>query len=205
MSRRYTKTDDTKAELSVLRTVGKTLTNAATDESLHLEHAVQRTGEALVILSGYMAYRIELMNELFQGRPVVPFVQKLRNRSNGIVRACDEFNKTIEPYIEGDERHKAYLFFSDVIGHALDSLFEDMHQEEPEATLQVTRRAKLRYHDPYPEHVKECTAAFEDGYTKGYTDAMADFIKEVAKLGETSENLTVGIVDGKININPIEQ
>ena len=80
-----------------------------------------------------------------------------------------------------------------------------MHRDEPEATLQVTRRAKLRYHDPYPEHVKECTAAFEDGYTKGYTDAMADFIKEVAKLGETSENLTFGIVDGKININPIEQ
>ena len=145
------------------------------------------------------------MVETLQGMSGSAFTMKLRNRANGIVRACDEFNATIEPYIQGEEKHKAYLWFSDIISNALDSLFDDMHRDEPDATLQVMRRAKLRYHDPYPEHVKECTAAFEDGYCKGYTDAMADFITEVAKLGETSENLTVGIVDGKINIKPLDQ
>ena len=46
------------------------------------------------------------------------------------------------------------------------------------------RRAKLRYHDPYPTDVKERTAAFEDGYCKGYTDAMDDVMREVAELSD---------------------
>ena len=187
-----------------MRAVGKTLKKSDVAKGVRLDRIVDRTGEAMVILSGYIAYRMELMNDSLDERVHDSFVMKLRNRSNGIVRACDEFIKTIEPYIEGDETHKAYLFFSDVIGHALDSLFDDMHREEPEATLNVVRRAKLRYHDPYTEHVKECTAAFEDGYCKGFMDAMGDFMKTVAELGETNEKLTVGIVDGKVNIKPME-
>lgn len=194
------------AQISVMRTVAKTLKASDTVYGMKLDHKVQRTGEAVLFLSSYIAYRIELINDMLKGEQPSAFVNKLRNRSNGVVRSCDELAKTIEPYIEGEERQKAYGWFSDIITNALDSLLEDIHREEDEPTTQIVRRAKLRYHDPYPEHVKECTEAFEDGYTKGYTDAMTDFVKEVAKLGTgTDKDLSVGIVDGKITIKPMDQ
>lgn len=203
---RHINIDPVSQQVAVIKTVAKGLNKADTDQGKVMDHRVQRTGEAIFILSGYIAYRIDLMMDVLKGETPSAFVNKLRNRSAGIVRACDEFHKTIEPYIEGDEKHKAYLWFSDIITNALDSLFEDMHQDEPEASAQIRRRAKLRYHDPYPTDVKERTEAFEDGYTKGYGDAMCDFVKEVAKLSDgPNSNLSVGIVDGKITIKPIGQ
>ena len=201
MSRQH-RNNSPEARIAVMKAVAKTVDAAESVRGSAMNHLVERTGEAIILLSGYISCRIEVMMDGIEGTS--PFVQRLRNRSNNIVRACDEFARAFEPYIKGDEKKKAYLWFSDVISNALDSLFDDMHRDEPDATMQVRRRAKLRYHDPYPEHVKECTYAFEDGYTKGYTDAMADFIKEVAKLGDgTDRNLSVGIVDGKITIKPI--
>lgn len=68
----------------------------------------------------------------------------------------------------------------------------------------LRRRAKLRYHDPYPDHVKERTEAFEDGYTKGYVDAMDDFMRELANLSEAEDQkLVVDITDGKVKINKL--
>lgn len=198
MSRNHTRIDKQaqNAQMAVLRAVGREFDRVN-------NHLMERTGEIVLLISGYLAYRIETMVERLDGN--TPFSMRLRNRGNGIIKACDEFAKTIEPYIDGEEKHKAYLWFSDIISNALDSLFDDMHRDEPEATLQVTRRAKLRYHDPYMTDVKERTAAFEDGYCKGFMDAMGDFMKTVAELGETHEKLTVGIINDKITIKPIEQ
>lgn len=205
-NRIYINPGATPEEVGLIKTTAKVLNQYDAKRGDKMDFSVQRTGEAIILLSSYIVYRIETMMDTLDGETPSAFVQKLRNRSNGIVRACDEFHKTIEPYIQGEEKQKAYLWFSDIISNALDSLFDDMHTDEPETTMQIRRRAKLRYHDPYPDHVKERTEAFEDGYGKGYTDAMADFIKEVAKLGDgTDKDLTVGIVDGKITIKPMEK
>lgn len=201
-SHQYNSVDPVKAATAIVRGVAGTF--IATDNARRqvIDHRVQRAGEAIAILGSYIAYRIDIMNDILKDEKVVPFVQKLRNRSNGITRACEEFAKTIEPYIEGEEKHKAYGYFSEIITQGLDSLFEDMHRDEPEATYNVRRRAKLRCHEPFPTDVKERTAAFEDGYCKGYTDAMDDFMKEVANISEGEDKLlsvTIG-EEGKITI-----
>ena len=109
-----------------------------------------------------------------------------------------------EPYIKENKKQDAYMAFSDAIQNALDSFFDDMHRDEPEATLQVQRRAKLRYHDPYSEHVKECTMAFEDGYCKGYTDCVRDVQRELIKLKDVGDaQAVINIVDGQVEISPV--
>ena len=185
------------SQLAVLRAVGREFDRVN-------NNLMERTAEVVLLLSGYLLYRIENMTERLDSN--TPFSMRLRNRSNTIIRACDEFVSAFEPYIEGVRKRHDYIAMSDVIYGNLDSLFDDMHRDEPESTMQIRRRAKLRYHDPYPEHVKECTEAFEDGYTKGYTDAMTEFIKEVAKAsGDDDKQLSVGIVDGKITIKTLDQ
>ena len=204
-SHQYNTVDPVKAATAIVRGVAGTFIASDNARRQVIDHRVQRTGEAIAILGSYIAYRIDLMNDILKDEKVVPFVQKLRNRSNGITRACEEFAKTIEPYIEGEEKHKAYGYFSEIITQGLDSLFEDMHRDEPEATYNVRRRAKLRCHEPFPTDVKERTAAFEDGYCKGFMDAMGDFMKTVEELGETNEKLTVGIINDKITVKPLDQ
>lgn len=166
-----------------------------------MNHLVERTGECILILSGYIAYRIEMMIDGIDGNS--PFVMRLRNRSNQIVRACDDFIRVFEPRIkQGEEYKEAYSFFSEAITQSLDSLFDDMHRDYAAPSLALTRRAKLRYHDPYQAKVRECQAAFEDGYIKGYTDAMDDFMREVAKISEGEDKLlsvTIGD-EGRITI-----
>ena len=201
MSRHHRNIDPTNAQIHVLRTVAKTLTVADSAKCVVMNHLVERTGEAVILLSNYISYRIDLMLDGVDGNS--PFVMKLRNRSNTVIRACDDFAKVLEPYIEGEMKKKAYMFFSDAVQNALDSLFDDMHRDEPEATAQIRRRAKLRYHDPYPTDIKERTEAFEDGYTKGYTDAMDDFMRELAALGETDQKLVVDVTDRKVNIKKL--
>jgi hypothetical protein len=36
-------------------------------------------------------------------------------------------------------------------------------------------------------------------------DAMGDFMKTVEELGETNEKLTVGIINDKITVKPLDQ
>jgi hypothetical protein len=204
-SHQYSSYPELNAAIAVGKCVAKTVTKANTDQGMVLDHRVQRTGEAIVILASYIAYRMDMMNDLLEGEVASAFVNKLRNRSNGVVRACADFTRTIEPYIQGEEKKKAYSYFSEIITQCLDSLFEDIHRDEPEATYNVRRRAKLRYHDPYPTDVKERTAAFEDGYCKGYTDAMDDVMREVAELSDDNDTMlsvTIGD-DGKINIRKL--
>ena len=201
-SHQYSSYPELNAAIAVGKCVAKTVTKAYTDQGMVLDHRVQRTGEAIVILASYIAYRIDMMNDLLKGEVASAFVNKLRNRSNGVVRACADFTRTIEPYIQGEEKKKAYSYFSEIITQCLDSLFEDIHRDEPEATYNVRRRAKLRCHEPFMTDVKERTAAFEDGYCKGYTDAMDDFMKAVAEISEGEDKLlSVTINDsGKITI-----
>lgn len=191
--------------LSMRQGTDMTSFNAVVDvfrrDADRMNHLVERTGECLLLLSGYMAYRVEIMKDGIDGNS--PFVMKLRNKTAGILRACDDFLQVIEPLIKpGDDAKEAYIYFNEVITQSLDSLFDDIHRDFDEPQLSITRRAKLRYHDPYPTAIKECTAAFEDGYCKGYTDAMDDFVREVANLADDTDTMlsvTIGD-DGKINI-----
>lgn len=133
-----------------------------------MNHLVERTGECILILSGYIAYRIEMMIDGIDGNS--PFVMRLRNRSNQIIRACDDFVSVFEPHIKkGEEYKEAYSFFSEAVTQSLDALFDDLHRDYADPSLALTRRAKLRYHDPYMTDVKERQAAFEDGFCKGFT------------------------------------
>jgi len=190
------------ADAAVARAVGKTLTKQVIAKSDEVSLTTSRTGEALLLLTCYIAYRMDILKDDIGDRIPTPFVVKLRNRSNGISRSCNEFLKTVEPYMTGPDLKERYSWFSEVIFQQLDSLFDDMHRDYTDPTMEVVRRAKLRYHDPYMTDVKERTAAFEDGYCKGFMDAMGDFMRTVAELGETNEKLTVGIVGGKITVEP---
>ena len=190
-------------QATVARGIATTLNRIDGHQVDELNQMVERTGEAVILIQGYLTYRIEDMREQLKGRGTTPFVQKVSNRGMQIIRSCDDFTKALEPFINTDERKKAHLWFSDIIYNALDSLLADMHRDYPEPTAQVVRRAKLRYHDPYPAHVKECTAAFEDGYCKGYIDAMEDFIREVAALADNPNiQVHVRLEDGKIKLTP---
>lgn len=192
------------ADAAVARAVGKTLTKQVIAKADEVSLTTSRTGEALLLLTNYIAYRLDILKDDIGDRTPTPFVVKLSNRTNGINRACEEFLKTIEPYMTGPEIKERYSWFSEVIFQQLDSLFDDMHRDYQDPTMEVKRRAKLRYHDPYMTDVKERTAAFEDGYCKGFMDAMGDFMTTVAQLGETNEKLTVGIVGGKITVEPYQ-
>ncbi|MBR5186609.1 MAG: hypothetical protein IKW19_09965 [Akkermansia sp.] len=170
-----------------------------------LNRTVELTGEAILLLANYIAYRADLMNDALKDEQPSAFTNRLRNRTTTILRATDDFAKIFDPMVKSLGRMDSYMAFSDIVQSSLDSFFEDLHRQEPEATLQVVRRAKLRYHDPYPTAVKECTAAFEDGYCKGFMDAMGDFMKTVEELGETHEKLTVGIINDKITFKPLDK
>lgn len=160
------------ADAAVARAVGKTLTKQVIAKSDEVSLTTRKTGEALLLLTNYIAYRLDILKDDIGDRTPTPFVVKLSNRTNGINRACEEFLKTIEPYMTGPEIKERYSWFSEVIFQQLDSLFDDMHRDYQDPTMEVKRRAKLRYHDPYMTDVKERTAAFEDGYCKGFMDAM---------------------------------
>ena len=191
------------AAISVKRSVADGLTSADRSKGMMLNRTVELTGEAILLLANYIAYRADLMNDALKGEQPSAFTNRLRNRTTTILRATDDFAKIFDPMIKSLGRMDGYMAFSDIVQSSLDSFFEDLHRQEPEATMQVVRRAKLRYRDPYPTAIKECTAAFEDGYCKGYTDAMDDFMREVAKLSDNTDtmlNVTIGD-DGKINIS----
>ena len=204
MSTRYSRSAANRqsAAISVKRSVADGLTSADRSKGMMLNRTVELTGEAILLLANYIAYRADLMDDALKGEQPSAFTNRLRNRTTTILRATDDFAKIFDPMIQRLGRMDGYMAFSDIVQSSLDSFFEDLHRQEPEATMQVVRRAKLRYHDPYPTAIKECTAAFEDGYCKGYTDAMDDFMREVANLSDNTDTMlsvTIGD-DGKINI-----
>lgn len=193
------------ASTAVMRSVAKTLTDIDRNKGAVLNRTVELTGEAILLLANYIAYRADMMTDALKGEQPSAFTNRLRNRTATILRATDDFAKAFDPMVKGLGRMDSYMAFSDIVQSSLDSFFEDLHRQEPEATMQVIRRAKLRYHDPYMTDVKERTAAFEDGYCKGFMDAMGDFMKTVEELGETHEKLTVGIINDKITVKPLDQ
>lgn len=170
-----------------------------------MNHLVERTGECILILSGYIAYRIEMMIDGIDGNS--PFVMRLRNRSNQIVRACDDFVSVFEPQIKkGEEYKEAYSFFSEAVTQSLDALFDDLHRDYADPSLALTRRAKLRYHDPYMTDVKERQAAFEDGFCKGFTACVDDIRAELVKLKDVGDAKAVIDISaaGQVTIKPVE-
>lgn len=203
MSQRHrNNANNPNAQIAVLKAVASQMTNHDIALGEEMNHLVERTGEAIILLSGYIAYRMDRMYEGIKGTS--PFVQKLRGRTNQIIRSCDDFAKVMEPYIKDNKKEDVYMMFSEVITNALDSLFDDMHRDEPDTTLQVKFRAKLRYHDPYPTNVAERTEAFEDGYVKGYTDCVRDVQRELIKLKDVGDaQAVINIVDGQVDISPV--
>ena len=202
MSRHHRNGNRENAKIAVMKAVAQQLTANDIAIGSAMNHLVERTGESIILLVGYITYRMEQMNDGIEGTS--PFVQKLRNRSNQVVRSCEDFLKVLEPYIKDNKKEADYMTLSDAVQNALDSFFDGMHIDEPETTAQVKRRAKLRYHDPYKEHVKECTEAFEDGYGKGYTDCVRDVQRELIKLKDVGDaQAVINIVDGQVDISPV--
>jgi hypothetical protein len=149
------------ADIAVAKAVGSALQQKVNAKADAVSLTTSRTGEIALLLGNYLAYRIDILNDEIGDRTPTQFVVKLRNRVNGVSRACDELVKTLEPHMTGPSIQERYSWFSEVVFQALDSLFDDMHRDEQDPTLQVQRRAKLRYHDPYMTDVKERTAALK--------------------------------------------
>ncbi len=169
-------------------------------------HLMESTAQILLPLISYCMQKLEVMKErLDEDNANTPFSMKLRNRGGRALAACNEFIETFEGLlIEGGM--KAFGLLTDSLFPSLDNYFKtiEFHQDA-NPTSQVSRRAKLRYHDPYPEHVKECTAAFEDGYEKGYCDCVRDIHIELAKLKDAGDaKAIINIAKGMVEITKAE-
>lgn len=180
---------------------------AVADSYCHtLNVAIEKTAEVVTVMNGYILQRIEQLNELMDGHINSPFSQKLRNRSNHVVKACEEFLALFESNIDTEPKRQAYMEIVEIVYPALDSLFEDLHRTSPEPSYKIIRRSKLRCHEPYKTAVKEQTAAFEDGYCKGYLDCVADIKREIKALeNESGGKAVIGFGEnGKAIIRKIE-
>ena len=164
---------------------------------------MERTAEVVTFLTGYMLQKMESLDANLDAN--TPFSQRLKNRTNHVAKSCEEFLEVMEPYIEGDQKKTAYMEVSDLIFPLLDNLFDDLHREDNQPSLKLTRRAKLRYHDPYKAMVAERQESFEDGYCKGYKDCVADIHRELAQLKDAGDPMAViDIIDGSVSIRRVE-
>ena len=77
-SHQYNSVDPVKAATAIVRGVAGTFIAADNARMQVIDHRVQRAGEAIAILGSYIAYRIDIMNDILKDEKVVPFVQKLR-------------------------------------------------------------------------------------------------------------------------------
>lgn len=160
---------------------------------------MEHTAQVALPLISYVNSKIEDMVERLDEN--TPFSMKLRNRGNQAIRACEEFIKTFEGLL-ADGGMNAFGEMTDTLFPCLDSWFEVARTGlDVNPPSEVIRRAKLRYHDPFPTAVKECTASFEDGYEKGYCDCVGDVTKELVKLTEQDiDQAKITIRDGRVKI-----
>ena len=180
-----------------------TLMNVAHQYCHDQNNLMERTAEVVTFMTGYLVNRMETLAEGLDNN--TPFSMRLKNRTNHIVKSCEEFLAAMEPYIKGEDKRQAYLEVVDIVFPMLDRLFDDIHRDEKNPSMKLVRRAKLRYHDPYREHVAEQTAAFEDGYCKGYKDCVADIHRELAAIKDDGDTQAViDIVDGQVNIRTLQ-
>ncbi len=162
---------------------------------------MERTAQTVLPLVSYINNKIEDMTERLDENTA--FSMKLRNRGNQAIRACEEFIKTFEGLlVEGGM--DSFGQMTDALFPSLDSWFQVAatgYDVNPPS--EVCRRAKLRYHDPYPTAVKERTESFEDGYEKGYCDCVNDVTRELVKLTEQDiDKAKITIRDGRVHIEP---
>lgn len=164
---------------------------------------MERTAQVIIPLVSYINNKVEDMVDALDGNNS-SFSMKVRNKANGVIRACEEYIDVFEGLlIEGGM--KAFGEMTDILYPCLDSWFDTITQaKDVNPTLEVRRRAKLRYHDPFVAKIKECQESFEDGYEKGYCDCVNDVTKELAKLVQQDiETAVIKIDNGKVNIEPV--
>jgi hypothetical protein len=164
---------------------------------------MERTASIIIPLVSYAMQQVEDANQALDGINT-PFWLKVRNDLNGIYRACEKYTTDFEGLlVEGGMQ--AFGEMTDSLFPCLDSWFDVITKgKDVNPSLEVRRRAKLRYHDPYVAKIKECQNAFEDGYEKGYCDCVNDVTKELAKLVQQDiETAVINIENGKVNIEPV--
>ena len=164
---------------------------------------MERTAQVIIPLVSYINNKVEDMVDALDGNNS-SFSMKVRNKANGVIRACEEYIDVFEGLlIEGGM--KAFGEMTDILYPCLDSWFDTITQaKDVNPTLEVRRRAKLRYHDPFVAKIKECQESFEDGYEKGYCACVNDVTKELAKLVQQDiETAVIKIDNGKVNIEPV--
>lgn len=164
---------------------------------------MERTAQIIIPLVSYINNKVEDMVNATDGINT-PFSMKIRNKANSVLRACEEYIDVFEGLlVEGGM--KAFGEMTDILYPCLDSWFDTITQaKDVNPSLEVRRRAKLRYHDPFVAKVKECQESFEDGYEKGYCDCVNDVTKELAKLVQQDiETAVIKIDGGKVNIEPV--
>lgn len=170
-----------------------------------LNHAMEHTATVVTMLTGYILQRMEELDGKLDGINT-PFSMKLKNRTNHVTKACEEFMKVMEPMIDSEEKRKAYMDITDVIFPSFDDLFDSLRTGTKEPSYELRRRAMLCYHDPYKDNVAEKRECFEDGYVKGYQAAARDIHRELLKLKDYDGDAeaTIDLVSGKIQLKPTE-
>jgi len=141
---------------------------------------LELSAERIMLVMGYLQDELDRVNDSLDGMNT-PFSMRLKNRTARVVRDLSEFMDVLGADIQGAEKREAWVHYTDIFNTCLDSFFATMHSDEHQASLDLKRKAKLRYHDPYKVAVRECTEAFEDGYVKGFCDCVDEFAKSAKK------------------------
>lgn len=153
---------------------------------------IVRTATMLLPIINYANEKLEYMIENLESNN--RFSMKFRNLANHAIKECEKFVNVMEAEIPDKMHHERYTRMFESFGMALDRWYDDLclgtceEEQVQQPTLDLKRRAKLRYRDPYKTCVKECNDAFEDGYTKGWQDAINELMHRLqGKQGEKME------------------
>ena len=93
-SHQYSSFPQINADIAVAKAVGSALQQQVNAKADAVSLTTSRTGEIALLLGNYIAYRLDILNDEIGERTPTQFVVKLRNRVNGVTRACDELVKT---------------------------------------------------------------------------------------------------------------
>lgn len=181
---------------SVTANIGKEGDTWARQQNGLMEH----TATVFLPLVTYLRMKMEDMIDGLDGN--TPFSLKLRNKGNHVLSEAEDFIKCFEDLIPTAKGREAYMNMFDGLYPLLDGWFQNLaYDPADEPKREVIRRSKMRYRDPYKISVKECNAAFEDGYIKGWYDSLDKLIQKLEDKndGEVQVNIdknrNVEIVD----------
>lgn len=145
------------------------------------------TAAIFLLLSSYMMEKMETF--VSSVKVYTRFAMRCRNLGNHIVQACKAFTKAFEDELPNTNQRLKYVDMQQGFNDALDSWFKELSEYDADNPkqykLDLRRRSKLKYRETPKVAVRECNEYFEDGYCKGWTDAVNELLRRLqSKRGE---------------------